>query len=511
MIDADIIVVGSGPAGVSAAWPLVRAGLKVMMIDASQGQDVKPTGDWSDSFGRDLGALADSDTISPKFGTSLAQSVLAGFAARNHLATKNFFAAGSLAQGGLSKIWGALVETFDAEELAGFPFEAAALAPSYAAIKARIGVTRESKDTLASAPARLVFGRHLRQGDDRIFELRAATNAVLSQDKDGRAACTRCGGCLFGCSLGSIYDSADELPALGRFSNFTYAADHFVHSLAKDGPIHVLDVEVAGVRRQLRAAAVVLAAGTIATTRLVLGSLGWFDRPVRLLTNPAAAIAFVVPRFIGNARPDRSFSLGQLFYRLRDTASAAGVIYGADALPLDLFAARLPLTRPAALRLAQVLTPALLVSSLYLPGSFSRNFLFAHREAAGHRLRIDGIATEEAQAALRNALKRLQRQMRGLGAFALPGSISVLPPGGDAHYAGTLPMAGAGALATTPDGELKDRENLFIVDGSVLPHLPATHLTLTIMANADRIGEAIARRFSAADAAKHRDALRRSA
>ena len=29
----DVIVVGSGPAGVSAAYPLIKAGLKVAIID----------------------------------------------------------------------------------------------------------------------------------------------------------------------------------------------------------------------------------------------------------------------------------------------------------------------------------------------------------------------------------------------------------------------------------------------------------------------------------------------
>ncbi len=31
--DADILVVGSGPSGVSVAWPLVKSGLRVLMLD----------------------------------------------------------------------------------------------------------------------------------------------------------------------------------------------------------------------------------------------------------------------------------------------------------------------------------------------------------------------------------------------------------------------------------------------------------------------------------------------
>lgn len=514
--DADIIIIGSGPAGVSAAWPLVRAGLRVMMIDASPGtrQPPIPAPSWSARFGHDLSGLTAPGNISPKFSTPLAQATLAGFTARNGLATNNFFAAGSLAQGGLSKIWGALVEPFNEEEFSGFPFDKTALARSYASVTARIGVTTESKDTLASPPARLVLDRHSRHGDNEDFEMHAATNAVLSAELDGREPCSRCGACLFGCAGHSIYDSADELPALRRFAHFTYANDHFVRSIAKDGPVHILDVETSGGRRQLRSKVVVLAAGTIATTHLVLRHLDWLDRPVRLLSNPAAAIAFIIPQFIGRARPEQSFSLGQLFYRLQsDATSAAGVLYGADALPLDLFAARLPLSRPAALQVAHALAPALLIASLYLPGSFSRNTMSAHGADAQHRLSIEGSQAEPARAELLAALKQLRRNMRRLGALALPGSTSLLPPGADAHYAGTLPMAGVGPLSTSRDGELKDHPDLFVVDGSVLPHLPATHPTLTIMANADRIGETIARRLAAgkSDTSAPRDALRRSA
>ncbi len=72
----------------------------------------------------------------------------------------------------------------------------------------------------------------------------------------------------------------------------------------------------------------------------------------------------------------------------------------------------------------------------------------------------------------------------------LPGSTAILEPGADAHYAGTLPMGGGGSAATTADGELAGAPGLYVVDGAALPTLPATHPTLTIMANADRIGRA---------------------
>jgi len=66
-------------------------------------------------------------------------------------------------------------------------------------------------------------------------------------------------------------------------------------------------------------------------------------------------------------------------------------------------------------------------------------------------------------------------------------------PGTDAHFAGTLPMGGTGANGTNALGELKGLEGLHVVDGAVLPSLPSKHATLTIMANADRIGRALGR------------------
>ncbi len=40
---------------------------------------------------------------------------------------------------------------------------------------------------------------------------------------------------------------------------------------------------------------------------------------------------------------------------------------------------------------------------------------------------------------------------------------------------------------TAQDGRLEGTDHLYVVDASVLPYLPATHCTFTVMANADRV------------------------
>ena len=107
------------------------------------------------------------------------------------------------------------------------------------------------------------------------------------------------------------------------------------------------------------------------------------------------------------------------------------------------------------------------------------------------RVMIAGRLTAEATAALRDSSRRLGRALRRLGAWALPGSFSLTPPGADAHYAGTLPMGGEGITGSSIIGELNAVPRVHVVDGAALSDLPARHCTLTIMANADRIARSL--------------------
>ena len=500
-----VVIVGSGPAGVSAAWPLVEAGLDVLMVDAADPAPLPPPvtgtiGDlradpaqWRHRFGADLGGTAAEADVSPKFATPLARALTSSYQPALGLTTKHFWAAGSLSKGGLSNIWGAVAEVYDDADLAGYPIGAADLAPSYRAVMARVGIAHEAPPVLEEpgfiSPVQEIFRRRNRLHAGG-FMLKPARNAILAEAKDGRKACHRCGLCLWGCANRSIYSSAYEIPALQRFANFTIIPHARVLSLVDAGGSQGLQVEQGGARMRLAADRVVLAAGTIATTALVLDRIGLTDTPVRLLTNPVGAIAFVMPRLIGQKLPDRSFSLGQLSYTIPiegEADYAAGILYGADTLPLGVIADRMPLSRPVALRLARALMPALILATCYVPGRLSRNTL----RVENGRVIIEGERTPEADSAIQNSARAVARKLRRLGAYAVPGSLTLSQPGSDAHYAGTLPMGGPGPAACGPDGALNGHPGITIVDGAALTALPARHCTLTIMANADRIARGL--------------------
>ena len=508
--DSDAIIVGSGPAGLSAAWPLVEAGLKVLMIDAGSGDapfSDFPSGDigkfrlrasnWKTRYGTDLSLLGLQGDYSPKLMTPLAEMVTRKFAELNGLRAQGFVPIGSMGSGGLSNIWGALSVVFNDADLSEFPFDRAELDKHYANIIRRIGLsfggtiagTNTDPATPLGRAAEKVFSIHAKIPLDKDFVLERASNAVITQDRGDRSACKNCGLCLWGCSHRSIYNSVFELKELRQYSNFDFQPFTKAIKLGSNENLNFVEARGPAQSRIFSAPIIILAAGTIATTSLVARKIGYLGRPIRLLSNPAAAIAFVIPRLIGSDLPDHSFSLGQLTYEMpASTSSCFGVIYGADTLPLDIFASRIPLSRPTALRLSRALAPALLLATCYVPGKFSANRLYVSASDETPNVLIDGNQTASAKREIFSAGRSLSSKMRRRGAFALPGSLTISAPGTDGHYAGTLPMGGKGDLATSLYGELNASKGIYIADGASFSSLPAKHCTLTIMANADRIG-----------------------
>jgi choline dehydrogenase-like flavoprotein len=89
-------------------------------------------------------------------------------------------------------------------------------------------------------------------------------------------------------------------------------------------------------------------------------------------------------------------------------------------------------------------------------------------------------------------VSKLRKAYGRLGGFLLPKSCTLGRPGGDIHYSGTMPMSSNPELGQTDQyGEVFGLKGVYAVDGASLPSLNAKPHTLTIMANADRIGHKI--------------------
>ena len=74
----------------------------------------------------------------------------------------------------------------------------------------------------------------------------------------------------------------------------------------------------------------------------------------------------------------------------------------------------------------------------------------------------------------------------------VPGMTKIRSTGNVEHYSGTLPMSHTKQpWALSENCQSYDIPNMYVVDGSVLPFLPAKNHTFTLMANAARVAQRI--------------------
>ncbi|MGP9820442.1 GMC oxidoreductase [Salinarimonas sp. NSM] len=543
-MDDLVIIVGSGPAGVSAAHALLESGVRVLVIDNGTGprahvESEAPETIW-DVRARDRGQAAtllglspseEGGASTPKMRIPAFRHVQEGFGADLGLDADGVMPTGARATGGLSRMWGAGVPPYRAADMAGWPIDAPALAASFARVARRIGVAGDEDAAFyGSAPAAAQLTPPLvppdplaralersRAGGAALraqgFALSLARNAVATRDLGRRRACSACGRCLYGCPTGTIYDAGEEVHGLVGHPRFTIRHGIVVTRVARgDGGFVVHGRgrdEPPGTEREIAAAArVVLAAGTIATTTLVARHLGRLDDALPLQAHPAFALAFIAPGRVGGSMPERFFALSSLSFGVADEAAGAyegphtpeigfGSVFPAASVPASELVLRAPFSRPASAALVRLLQPAMALANCYLPGRYADVALTVG--AQGVRLR--GRHAAEFEPAYRRVRARVTRAFRTIGLHAVPTSATIAHLGSDGHYVGGVPMSAPGASwGCDRDGEVIGAPGLHVVDGAALPALAARHPTFTIMANADRIGRRLGERIARGEA-----------
>lgn len=521
--DFDVIIVGSGPSGVSAAFPLLNAGLRVLMVDGgavpNQAFPVEDFISWrsNDKYqfkrmvGDDYHALKKQDGDSPKLRIPSLGYVFDQFKVVNKINSDGFVAVGSLASGGLSNAWGCGVAQYSNEELESFPFPAADIKKSYEDIVVRIGISGGCNDDMSSyfgldqwsqPPIDLddihkhFLSRFQKSRDcliGRGFRLGRTRLAVLSRDFKGRQGCSLTGNCLWGCYRKSMYSASDELPALMKFSNFKYISGFVVSELINrsDGLAGIGGKMIPqNAYQEITASKILLGAGTLASTRLALNFLKYRE-PFSLLSCPTAAFMMWVPRYFGQIKKS-TFGSGQLAFHIKTDkgVSAYGATFPTTAIPVSEFVAHMPLGARAGIRFLRNILSSCVVGNLFLPGIFGG--------AKGQLNKLGGLDLSHSKnSSIDDSMKGVARVLRSsyakLGGVLLPGSFTVGHPGGDIHYSGTIPMRLKPRIGEAgPNGALTGAKNIHMIDGACLPLLSEKPHTLTIMANADRIGRIVA-------------------
>lgn len=514
--ELDALVIGGGPTGVTAATTLTQGGCRTLLLDA---EPVGPTrrfagetlraaragrmADWRSWLGRSIFETAQLQDVSPKLRVHSTAGELESWKKVNRIESRGFVAVGRDGPGGLSAIWGAMTPRLDSAQLTSLGFDPSEFDESYRRVAARIGMSGPPENAASavqdpplepSASAALFMERSARRAAASGLAFERPQMAVLSKPRGPGGACTLCGACLWGCPVGAIYDASFDLEALKSSPNFSYESARVV-SLARESGGWRVESLRGREPITFRAPVVVVAAGHLTTSRLVLETLEYYERPIRFENSPAFALAVVLPERVGAPTAERAFGMAQLVFSLktdgRPQDEIFGAVYDAESVaPSDLYSATF--LSPGGIRsIARALTPAVSLVFCYLPGGLSENWMRLERSASGPRLKVSGDIALDLKSALRRSARRVSSAFRRLGAYEIPGASRAYAPGAEVHAGCGLAISGI----ANKDGAIVGAPGLYAVDLSVLPSMPARHPTFTAMANADRISQKIASAF----------------
>lgn len=529
----DAIVVGSGPGGVHAAAALVEAGRSVLLLDFGETDrryaDLVPALDFVQLRRTDAGQhryfLGDDFEGIPFGGVRVGAQLTPP---RQHIIARDarlaarsdgFAVVQSLARGGLAAGWGAGVFPFSDPELAAMGLSLAEMQSHYDVVVRRIGVAGASDDLAAFFP----------ESPDTLppLELDATSLAVLEAYRHRRAALNRRGFFLGHARLAvatrlhrgrgpeayrdmaywadldrSVYRPQWTLEELEHSPRFTHLADRLVRRFTEDesGVVVEASTRSGGLTEEHRARALVLAAGTLGTARIVLRSLERWDVPVPILCNPYTYVPTVNLRALGRPVRDRRSSLAQLTAMMRTDDGRGGLlqaqVFSYRSLLTFKLMKELPLDHRAARQALQLLMPYFTILGIHhedrpTPAKRCTLTRVNGEEMLDVRYRPDDAERRRQQA----DEHRLLRFFLRLGCVPL----TVVRPGHGAnmHYAGTLPMTvDGGELTCDRSGRLRPTRTVYVADGSVFPWLPPKGLTFNLMAHADRVGTLLGRRLA---------------
>lgn len=530
--DADAIVVGSGPSGASAAWVLAEAGLRVALVDGGQHGDhyaaITPPEDFAALrltdgqqhryfLGERFEGVPQGDV---RVGAQLTPPRQHAARAVGDLAieARGFQALQSFGVGGLGAAWGAAVFPFDDDDLAAWPIDRADLQPHYESVARRIGVCGTVRDDFGEClgplesllpPARTDSnGEYLRRR--AAAARRSLRRHGIAAGHPWLAACTRAVGErgplryrdmeFWADPERAIYRPAFTVEELRKRPGFQHLSGFVATTFEEDAQGVALTLRPAdgGEERRLRARALVLAAGTFGTARIVLESLGAAGVARPLVSNPYTYFPCLVPGRIGQRTRDRRHSLTQfsLLFAAGEGRTVSAQFYSYRSLLAFKLMKEMPLPMPVARAVVQAMMPPMVIAGVHhADRPHAGKALRLVRDPRGTRLRIDYEPAAAETSARQEDERRLLRLLRKIGVYAL----RRLDPGDGAsiHYGGPFPMSRrVDPFTSAPDGVLRGTQRVVIADGSAFPDLPAKGLTFTLMANAERVAGLLARRLA---------------
>lgn len=505
----NYLIVGSGPAGVSAAK--VLSGKNVCIVDVGElneyNLEVSGVTDRieqmpiADLLGRDfemLSNVVNPLAVHPKARHPNLKFALNGssFTVYNEKMEPKTHINGSFARGGMSNIWGGQLLRYtqnDLESAGNWPIKFTELEPYYTSIEREVKISGEVDDLTDFLGHPELSCAPIRQNETTKFLLDAYKKNKQFFHKLGFKLGTP--KLAINTSLGYEYNRTDFFKSN---QNEFYNAQKTLDILISKGQKYIPDTEVlfykefknhievkvrntkSGLESIIKTKVLLIAAGTLQSTKIVLNSNDSDDIKLNFIDHIPSLIPIFIPRMFGGGNTQVTYPLQLIASHQSPSSDFFMSFYNPSGALWSDFLADVPFTFKNSPTFLSYIMSGFMIAQIWQKSTPNPNIFLSYKDK--------NISLHYKEENSLSNLPDLLKCFRKLGAYSKEKLLTNFPLGWGFHYAGTLPMSKApSAFSTDRYGKLWNSNRVYIVDGSILPSLPAKNHSLTIMANASRI------------------------
>ncbi len=529
-----VVVVGSGASAVHFSLSALQRGHDILMLDVGReppsptlpGASLKQMKDQLEDpveyfLGQRFESVLYPGAGAEYYGFPPSKNYVFSGLSRFQWRANGFKPLASFAQGGLAEAWTGGVYPFNAAELASFPFDYQEIGPYYDLVASRVGISGAVDDLARFMPVHqdlmppLDLDGHSAVLLDAYARRRARVNgrecymgrsriATISRDHNGRKACDYRGRCLWGCPSQSLYTPRLTLEQCRQFPGFQHVTGVYARHFNVEGGRRIRSVVVetigTGAIQEIPVETLVLGAGTLSSCRIFLESVyrstGELVTLTGLMDNPQVLMPFVNLSMLRQPFNPDSYQYHQLGIGLESPVPHEyihGQITTLKTALIHPIVQNMPFDLKTSLAIFRNMHAALGLVNINLHDTRRQQNSVSiepgHTGAPATLLIHYDVGPTEA-ARVKAAMTRVRKVLWDLNCVVPPGMSHVRPMGASVHYAGLLPMSKRPAPWTTSEHcRSHDFENLYFVDATTFPFLPAKNLTFTLMANAARVAE----------------------
>jgi choline dehydrogenase-like flavoprotein len=414
----------------------------------------------------------------------------------------------SYAKGGLANAWGNGLMRFSKDEFAELPISLDDLLPFYVKLENEIGISGMNDDLIdffgkssslqdplkRSKKAKIIYDKY--QEKKEILNIKgiylgAPRLGVSNNSYDVRDKCNYDNLEFWQPNNKSLYSPSMTLDKLINANKLDYQNSVFIDRWERVGDVIEVIAYNINTKKETRfqTKKLLLAAGSLNTSRIVLRSKKDYSSKLSLIDNPSIQIPIFFPHLIGDAMEIDCFGLTQLnlFYKseILNKNNIGSILEISSPLRSE-FLSRFPFGLRDNINFIKYVLPCMMACQIFLPSmkASSSEIMLLKSGNINVNSKLSSIP--------KNLISEAVTTLKALGmltfeSFAMPSSNSI-------HYGGTLPMSEnpSSPYETTTFGELSQDKDIFILDGSCFGSIPATNYSLSVMANSMRISQNIA-------------------